>query len=183
MAKFKTTFYKIFFAATTTLLLLSLLVEAGQATERVAFIDAEQRIVDEILIDESENCALVTVKFNFPAQYVRHFPTKSGEELHIKLSLLTAKPTNKNALLARESITPPPNDIAALSNVSYEGNRIGGPFLILYFTDTVAFKVEQGSDFRSLNITVNRSESSAPCLPPPNKSEMPSHPPTDKLIK
>ena len=157
-------FYKIFFAVSMGLLFLSWLVNAEQS--QIAFIDGEQHIIDEITITEKSGCALVTVKFNFPAQYIRHFPKSSGNELHIKLSLLAVSPSLKKILSARESILPPPNDIAALSNVNYEGNVAGGPFLILYFTYTVSFKVKQGTDFRSLIIDVSRSESKTDCLAP-----------------
>ena len=158
----RSTVYKILLAASVGLLQLAWLVSAEQGGR----INVVPEVIDGVTISEGNECAVITVSFNYPAQLLSHFPIKSGNQLEIKLSLLAVKPTDRKFLSARESFLVPPNDIAALSKVNYEGDVPVGPLLVLYFTDKVAFKVEQGADFRSLSVTVNRSESKRPCPAP-----------------
>ncbi|MFQ5646482.1 MAG: hypothetical protein ACE5GM_06110 [bacterium] len=145
------------------LLLSSWRVYAGEAPTMLAFTDAGHQIIDEVFIDENSDCSIITVRFNFPVRYVRHFPKESGNELRIKLSLMAVKPALRKSLFARESVLPPPNDIADLSNVNYEGDLGGGPYLTLFFKRTVTFKVESGGDFRSMTISVKGRDASRPC--------------------
>lgn len=116
----------------------------------------------DVNITEEDSCAVIQVKFNFPLRYVKHFPYESGDDLRIQFDPIpiAVPPGERSALFTRESVRPPRNDIASLLEVIYEGNVEGGPFLTLYFRRPVVFKVEQGADFRSLNIVVLGSEGS-----------------------
>ena len=118
--------------------------------------------LNDVTITEHDTCAVIRVKFNFPLRYVKHFPYKSGDDLRIQFDPIpiAIPPGESSALFTRESVRPPRNDIASLIEVIYEGNVAGGPFLTLYFRHPVVFRVEQGADFRSLNIIVLGSEAS-----------------------
>jgi hypothetical protein len=173
----RSTVYKILLAASVGLLHLAWLVSAEQGGK--SRINVVPEVIDEVVIAEGSECAVITVKFNYPTQFLSQFPIKSGNQLEIKLSFLAVKPSDRKFLFARESLLAPPNDIAALSKVNYEGDVLDGPLLVLYFTDKVIFKVEQGADFRSLNVTVNKSGSKKPCLTPLNESEIPGLAPAE----
>ncbi|MFQ5442177.1 MAG: hypothetical protein ACE5EB_05570 [Thermodesulfobacteriota bacterium] len=112
------------------------------------------RILDQVDIEETEVCAAVHVGFNIPMRYIKHFPYESGTELRIQLEAITISPAERDALFEREHFKPPPNDIASLTEVEYEGNIDGGPFLNLFFDRVVEFKVSQGEDYRSILIIV-----------------------------
>lgn len=116
--------------------------------------------LNDVTIAEYDGCAVIQVMFNFPLRYVKHFPYESGDDLRIQFDPIpiAVPPGETSALFTRESVRPPSNDIASLLEVIYEGNVEGGPFLTLYFRHPVVFKVEQGADFRSLNIVVLGSE-------------------------
>lgn len=118
--------------------------------------------LSDVTISEEDGCAVIQVKFNFPLRYVKHFPYESGDDLRIQFDPIpiAVPPGERSALFTRESVRAPRNDIASLIEVIYEGNVQGGPFLTLYFRRPVVFRVEQGADFRSLNIMVLGSETS-----------------------
>lgn len=118
--------------------------------------------LSDVTITEHDACAVIQVKFNFPLRYVKHFPYESGDDLRIQFDPIpiAVPPGETSALFTRESVRPPRNHIASLIEVIYEGNVAGGPFLTLYFSHPVVFKVEQGADFRSLKIVVFGSEGS-----------------------
>ena len=79
------------------------------------------------------------------------------------MEAIALNPADKEALFKREFLSPPPNKVATLTDVIYEGNVDGGPFLSLYFDSTVFFRVEQGADFRSLRITVFPEKKAKSC--------------------
>ena len=123
------------------------------------------RILGDVHIEDRDECALVRIGFAFPVRYLRHFPENAGDELRIHLEPIAVNPQDKGALTRREAIKPPHSDIAPLSEVVYEGDITGGPYLTLTFTHPVQFRVAQGPDFRSLVIAVPLPETDLPCEP------------------
>lgn len=128
-----------------------------------AWLYARHLIIDEVTVSERPDCSVVKVSFNFPVRYVKHFPYSTGDDLRIQLEPITRNVADREALFARETVLPPPNEIVGLSEVVYEGDIEGGPFLTLFFTRPVNFKVEQGTDFRSVVVTVAGPESKGLC--------------------
>ena len=116
--------------------------------------------LNNVTITQKGEYVVVRVEFNFPLRYVKHFPYESGDDLRIQFEpiRLAVRPGEEAALFTRRSVRPPPNNIASLLEVVYEGNVEGGPFLTLFFVRPVVFTVEQGTDFRSLIIVVHGPE-------------------------
>ena len=124
---------------------------------------ATQVIIDDIQITEESGCSEILIWFNFPVRYVKHFPYEFGDDLRIKIRPIAIGPEEREALFTREPILPPPNELAGLTKVVYEGDVTGGPFLTLFFDEMVAFQVGQGADFRSLVIMVTAPDNPEPC--------------------
>jgi len=123
------------------------------------------RVLADVKIVEKTECAVIHIGLNFPVRYLEHFPLSSGDELRIRLVPIAISADDREALFKRESVRPDPNDLAQLSEVVYEGDVAGGPYLTLLFRHPVQYKVSQGSDFRSILVAVSLPESSAPCKP------------------
>ncbi len=130
-----------------------------------ALTDSGLRLIDEVLIEEKLTCALVTINFNYPVRYIRHFPHLAASELRIKLQLIGVMSQDMEALSGRETAFTPPNKIAAVSKIDYEGDVVGGPFLTLYFLRDMTFKVGEGAKHRSLKIMLSPPDTalSSPC--------------------
>ncbi len=128
-------------------------------------LQARQLILNSVKITEEGECAVIRVEFGFPVRYISHFPYESGEDLRIQVKPIEVPRGDKEAVFTRESYGPPPNDIASLSDVVYEGNVVGGPFLTLFFRRPVMFKVDKTIDHRSLIIGVHGPKVSKPCPP------------------
>ncbi len=116
---------------------------------------ARMLILDNVKIHEKGKCAFIRVEFRFPMRYINHFPHDSGDDLRIRIEPVAVNQRDKDAVFTRESFRPPPNDIASLLDVVYEGNIESGPFLSLFFSRPVLFEVEQGTDFRCMIIVVH----------------------------
>ena len=132
-----------------------------------AWLQARRLIVDTVEITEAPDCSEVRVSFNFPIRYVKHFPFSTGDDLRIQFEPITTSTAEQEALFARETVLAPPNDIVGLTEVVYEGDIGGGPFLTLFFRRPVRFAVEHGADFRSVVVVVAGPESTDGCVPEP----------------
>ncbi|MBE9529300.1 MAG: hypothetical protein IME99_08695 [Proteobacteria bacterium] len=128
-------------------------------------------VVDDLEVALLGECSIITVTFNFPVQYKRHFPYASGEDLRVQLDAIVTGAEEAEALYTREAVLLPPGDIGELLDVSYEGNIDGGPYLTLFFRRAVKFSVAQGKDFRSLVVKVSPIKSAAPCKTAPEGTE------------
>ncbi len=123
------------------------------------------RILSGVQLFEDAGCAVVKVTLNLPVRYLSHFPPANGDELRIKLRPIIISSEDLAVLFKRESVRAPASDRAAIAKIIYEGDDISGPVLTFLFRHPVAFKVGQGSDFRSLTVAISGEEPSETCLP------------------
>lgn len=124
-----------------------------------------QALRDRILQDVEINDQCILVGFSFPIQYIRHFPSDSGDEIRIRIRPRLVGRINGNALSGRETVRPPNRQSLGLSEVTFEGDVVGGPYLLVQFDRQVNFKVSVGTDFRSLVILVDEKGAKAECFP------------------
>jgi hypothetical protein len=122
------------------------------------------QILDEISLLEHEECRFIEVRFNIPMRYIKHFPFEKGDDLRIKLGPLVINPTDESAQFTREYPGSVSADVADIADIIFEGDVAGGPFLAIYFHNTMSFRVWQGADFRSLVIAISAPENT-PCDP------------------
>jgi outer membrane protein assembly factor BamD (BamD/ComL family) len=116
---------------------------------------ANQVVLDEIKIKETETTTVVDVLFGLPLEYLKHFPQKTGEILQIQLSLKKEehREIHKEVREGGELLTPDGKK-SVLVYVTYEEGVPGGPYLTLRFSQQVHFDVSQGPDRRSLRVNV-----------------------------
>jgi len=150
---------------TVTVMKTSIVTFVGMLLLASPWLHARQLILNSVKITEEGECAVIRVEFSFPVRYIYHFPYESGEDLRIQVKPIEVSRGDRRAVFTRESYGPPPNDIASLSDVVYEGNIVGGPFLTLFFRRPMAFKVDPATDHRSLIIGVHGPKVSKPCPP------------------
>jgi len=122
-----------------------------------ALVNAQPAIgslLEEVTVAEQEQGATVRISFSCPVRYVTHFPQDSAAEVRIKLEPFLVCPADSEFVNKRASIVPEFRNAAALTEVTYEGDIQGGPFLSLYFSRPVLFEIFQGPDFRSITVVV-----------------------------
>ena len=116
------------------------------------------RILDDVHISDKNGCYTIKIAFTFPVSYIRHFPFDKGDELQIQIEPINLGPLEQQAISSRESIKPPHNKKVPLDEVTFDGSIEGGPFLNLYFTKVVNYEVGQGSDFRSILVSIRNQD-------------------------
>ena len=113
-----------------------------------------QRVLEAIEMRETGKGIEVVVRFMTPVRYLRHAPATSGNTLQIQIDPIALARGEAPLLASHEVMAAPPDSPVPLIEVSYEGGRPDGRFLVLRFSRTVHFEVRQGGDFRSMVISV-----------------------------
>ncbi len=117
-------------------------------------LSAGDRILDEISFSGAENYTMLTVSFNFPVKYLRHFPINNGKEIHIQFEPIITSKDNQVALNKREILLPTGNNPVGVTRVVYEGSEFIKPTIRVIFDKAVFFDAKQGADYRSLAVLI-----------------------------
>jgi hypothetical protein len=127
-----------------------------------------QRVTGRVLtgtqLFEKEGCTFVRVQFSMPVRYTSHFPVEAGDELRIRVAPTALNPDDEVALLSREAVRPPFDVDVPIINISYEGDLLNAPALVVEFRRPLSYFVGQGTDFRSILIGIPGPERASPCI-------------------
>jgi hypothetical protein len=114
---------------------------------------------------QGNDCTYIQIEFNFPVQYINHFPPNAGDELRIQINPIIGNVRDRDALLLREALTPPRSDDLGLLSIIYDGELSSGPVVMLQFRRPLSYSVGQGHDFRSVLVGIPGPDRTTPCLP------------------
>jgi hypothetical protein len=123
------------------------------------------RVLQDARLLVGNDCEYIQVEFNFPVQYISHFPPNAGDELRIQINPIIVNPQDRLALLLREALSPPENGDLGLLSIIYDGELSSGPVLTLQFRRPLSYSVGQGHDFRSVLVGIPGPDRTTPCLP------------------
>jgi len=96
----------------------------------------------------------VRIRFSVPTRYLRHTPSGRGDTINIQVFPLDVAGGDASAFIGRESLQIPRDFPVPIEDITYEGVVAGRPFLEIRFSHPVRFEVRQGSDLRSLEISL-----------------------------
>lgn len=148
-------------AAIAAWLSLALVVCANARAESTL-----QRVLEGIEIHARDGEVDVVVRFMTPVRYLRHAPPSSGSTLQVQIDPVSLAPRASAPLIGSEMLTAPSGSPVPLLDVTYEGGRPDGRYLVLRFSRSVEFKVRQGGDFRSLVVSVRSGDAGRTGAPP-----------------
>lgn len=133
-------------------------------------------ILQGIQITENSDNFVIEIELGQSLHYMRHFPFSSGTSLQIQLqppqgntrpaeplphaagARFTDSAASTQAPAPRERLNSPRNQALPLTDIIYEGDAAGGPYLTLRFKSLVEFNVTEGPHGRSMIITVIKKE-------------------------
>ena len=121
-----------------------------------SFVHASQIVLQDIKIEKRGEDTFINFDLGIPLNYVKHFPTNSGEILQIQL-LLEAEQGREIHKEVRQGneLAPPPGMDQLLIYVTYEEGVPGGPYLTLRFARPVSFEVQAGDSLTTLGVLVH----------------------------
>ncbi|MBU0479563.1 MAG: hypothetical protein KKG47_00545 [Proteobacteria bacterium] len=126
---------------------------------------SRNEVLDEVVIVDRSECAVIRVKFNLPVKYKNHFPETAGKELRVYLAPVAVTAEERQQVVRSEYFSPPDSDIVEIAEIIYEGRDVVEPYLTLLFAHPMKFSVKQGDDFRSVIISVYLPEAKNGCMP------------------
>jgi len=130
-----------------------------------------KKLLDQLDVQDGGEVTTIRISLTSRVRYIRHFPYASGEELRIKITLFDVSHDNREAFFSRETLVPFDADDLPLEEVVYEGDIEGGPYLTLFFNHRVDFKVQQGTDSRSIVVSFSNSATAKAVQPSPHPDE------------
>jgi len=123
------------------------------------------RILTDVRLLQGNDCSYFQIDFNFPVQYINHFPPNAGDELRIQINPIIVNSEDRSALLQREALSPPENGDLGLLSIIYDGELASGPVVTLQFRRPLSYSVGQGRDFRSVLVGIPGPDRTTACLP------------------
>ena len=146
---------------------LGLVILAWTMAQTSARAAGEERALGDVGITAIRGCTEIRVGFNMPVLYLRHFPQAAGHEALIFLHFPGTDAREPSFGLQQETASIPPDEFPSLTDVVFEGDAPGGPYLSLRFAQEQSFAVRQGEDFRSISVFIPQPGWSEPCPPDP----------------
>jgi len=119
-------------------------------------------IIDSVDVSRENDSVRVDVTFVCPVRYLTHAPTDRGNEVRIKVDPVPRCQGNIEAAGEDQTIHPETAEHTPLTDVTYEGNVPGGPFLTLRFSRVVDFRVAPTPDYRGITVTLPDSQAEDP---------------------
>lgn len=132
--------------------LVTLLLMVSVAT--VFAQPARNIVLDDVSIIHADTYHVIEIHLPFRFSYLSHFPTDHGKELRIRIRPINVAESDKEAIVARESIVPRYAEVVSLDEVIYEGDINSGPQLTLLFTDNVSYEVIPDADYTHIRIVI-----------------------------
>jgi hypothetical protein len=142
--------------------LVSMFVLLGQASLRAQ--GGPDRLLSNVIVAEQNGCTVVKVDFNSRIQYQSHFPATGGDELKIQVNPMDRAAGDRKPLSGSESLRAPSSERASIHAIELDTSGQAAT-LTVFFRRTVAYKVAQGIDFKSVIIAISGPASSTTCLP------------------
>lgn len=122
------------------------------------------KVLSRVTVTETESCAVATISFNVPVQATSYFPSGMGDYVRIDLNRINVGRVNGDGShSAREELRPPSNKRAGIQEIQYDADAPTGPVLTVTFNRNRYFSISQGSDFRSLDLTIAKDPIDEAC--------------------
>ncbi len=123
-------------------------------TSSLQAAEVGSRILSEIRVEKHQDAADLSILFNFPVRYVAHQVAEGGRLLRIQLQPVTAPGTESSLLKVRESLSWDATAAVPVTEVIFDGETAGFPELLVRLKTGVKAAVHDGSDFRSVVISI-----------------------------
>jgi len=136
-------------------LTVCLLAVASTAVAGPGFIGSSRVTTDN---SSAESLASIDIRFNCKTQYIRHDPSTNADRIRIFLEPTSiCNGVSPLVAEARNRMRPFNSDSAKLVEMVYDGGGVGGPALILSFSEAVSFDIEMSDMSFQLLVHVRES--------------------------
>ena len=136
---------------------LLLLVLAAFALGVVSF-DTDRQLIDDVVLVREESSKALQIDFSAPTRIVGSLPESSGDIVQIKLSVIAFGQFGENLSLLEKFVGFEEGKELYLTDMYYEGNVSGGPFIVMKFSRPVKWELIEGDGLLGMSIVFKESE-------------------------
>ena len=133
-----------------------ILILIGFGLGVVSFDTDRQLIEDAVLIREQDNKS-IHIDFSAPVRIVGIFPEESGDIVQIKLRVIAFGKFDENLSILEKFVGIEEGKEMHITNMRYEGNVPGGPFVVMKFSQPVKWNITEGDSLLGMNIDIKES--------------------------
>ena len=137
----------------TTILVLFL---AGYLMGVVSF-DTDRKLIDDVVLVREADQKFLQLAFTAPVRLVGNYPKSKGEILQVKLSVIALGKFDENLSLLEKFVGVEEGKEIHMTDMQYEGNVPGGPFLVMKFDQPVQWVITEGDGLLGMNIVIKKT--------------------------
>lgn len=123
----------------------------------VISFDPDRVLIDDAVLIREEGGKSLQLDFSAPVRIVGSFPKSSGDIVQIKLSVIAFGNFRENVSLLDKYVGVEEGKELFLTDMHYEGNVPGGPFIVMKFSKPVHWTLTEGESLLGMNIAVKES--------------------------
>ena len=123
----------------------------------VVSLDPDRALIDDVVLIREEGGKSLQLVFSAPVRIVGSFPKSHGDIVQIKLSVIAFGNFRKNISLLDKFVGVEEGKELFLTNMRYEGNVPGGPFIVMKFSKPVHWALTEGESLLGMNIAIKES--------------------------
>lgn len=136
---------------------LLLVLLAAYALGIVSF-NPDRALIDDVVLVREEGSKALQIDFSAPTRIVGSFPESSGDIVQIKLSVIAFGRFDENLSLLEKFVGFEEGKELHLTDMYYEGNVPGGPFIVMKFSKPMQWDLIEGDGLLGMSIVVKSPE-------------------------
>jgi len=132
---------------------LLVIVLAGFAMGVVSF-DTNRKLVEDVVLVREAEQKFLQLAFSAPVRLVGNYPETQGDILQVKLRVIALGDFDENLSLLEPFVGVAEGKEIHMTQMYYEGNVPGGPFLVMKFDRPVKWEITEGDGLLGMNIVI-----------------------------
>lgn len=132
---------------------LFVIVLAAFAMGVVSF-NTDRKLVDDVVLVREAEQKFLQLAFSAPVRLVGKYPESQGEILQVKLRVIALGDFDENLSLLEPFVGIEEGKEIHMTQMYYEGDVPGGPFLVMKFDRPVQWEISEGDGLLGMNIII-----------------------------
>jgi len=123
----------------------------------VVSFDADRKLIDDAVLVREPEQKFIQLEFSAPVRLVGKYPQETGDILQVKLRVIGLGKFDENFSVLDKFVGVEEGKEIYMTDMYYEGNVPGGPFLVMRFSRPVHWKIIEGDGLLGMNIVVKKA--------------------------
>lgn len=132
---------------------LFVVVLAGFVMGVVSF-DADRKLVEDVVLVREAEQKFLQLAFSAPVRLVGRYPETQGDILQVKLRVIALGDFAENLSLLEPFVGVEEGKEIHMTQMYYEGDVPGGPFLVMKFDRPMQWEITEGDGLRGMSIII-----------------------------